>query len=162
MRWQSFFVRSLWALCAAGVAGACDTSPRSLQGQADARSLARTYAPVTMPSAQNLPPASEVDEVYAHAAQSALAYLQAHRSARTGLVSATPNWANITLWDVGSLLGAVYSAGELGLITTTERDQWLGDLLRTMRTAPLAGKIAYNRVYTVASASMLGDKDVPT
>lgn len=102
------------------------------------------------------------DGVYREAAATAVAYMKAHRSAKTGLVAATPGWANITLWDVGSLVGAVYAAGELGLLSASERDEWMSTLLRTLATAPIVDNAAFNRTYVVASAGMLGDKDVPT
>ncbi|MSR35382.1 MAG: DUF3131 domain-containing protein [Gemmatimonadetes bacterium] len=105
------------------------------------------------------PPAEE-DAVYRDATATAIAYIRAHRSAKTGLVAATPGWANITLWDVGSLVGAVYAAGELGLLDQAERDEWMGTLLQTLRTAPIVDNAAFNRAYVVATAGMLGDKDV--
>src|SRR5688572_29102088 len=72
------------------------------------------------------------DAVYREAAATAMNYLRAFRAPRTGLVSATPGWANITLWDIGSLIGAVYAAGELDLLNPSERDEWMGTLLQTL------------------------------
>src|SRR5206468_928998 len=95
----------------------------------------RAYAPppeTTVPGAARpvwMPPPEE-DAVFQDAAKTAMAYMQAHRSSRTGLVAATPGWENITLWDVGSLVGAVYAGGELGLLSPAERDAWMSTLLR--------------------------------
>ena len=107
------------------------------------------------------PPASE-GEIYDGAVESAMAYLRAHRARRTGLVQATPGWAHITLWDVGSLLGAVYAAGELGALTAAERDEWIAQLLGTLRAAPIFDDAAYNRVYVAATGRMVDGDDRPS
>lgn len=112
------------------------------------------------PAVWTAPPAEE--EVYRSAAATALAYLQAHRSPKTGLVRATPGWGHITLWDIGSLIGAVYAAGELDLLTGPERDEWMEDLLATLGTMPLFDGGAYNRVYVAADARMVDGRDRPS
>jgi hypothetical protein len=126
-------------------------------GQVDAQ----TASPEPTSAAAWSPPAEE-EALYANAVESAMAYLRAYRAPRTGLVQATPGWAHITLWDVGSLLGAVYAAGELGALTPAERDEWMGQLLQTLRTAPTFDDAAYNRVYVAANGRMVDGDDRPS
>jgi hypothetical protein len=155
---QAYVRRTL--LAAAALAAGALAWSASLPAQARVSSPPPVgQAPRTDPE-WKAPP--EEDAVYRDAARTAFTYLKAHRSPKTGLVAATPGWANITLWDVGSLVGAVYAAGELGLLSGAERDQWMTTLLHTLANAPIVDHTAFNRTYVVANAGMLGDKDVPT
>jgi hypothetical protein len=168
MRWNVLVARCLLTFVVAAAMPLSAQSGTTAKPRTAARAPARTAKrrapkPAARPTPKKAAPSiDQADAVYADAASAALSYLKAHRSRTTGLVSATPGWANITLWDVGSLLGAVYSAGELGLLSPAERDEWLGSLLKTMTTAPLAADVAYNRIYTVGDARMIGDKDAPS
>src|SRR5580765_710941 len=49
-------------------------------------------------------------------AKSSWAYLDANYQQATGLVNATPDWANTTLWDVGGQIIAYVAAKDLRLI----------------------------------------------
>src|SRR5436309_3136811 len=56
----------------------------------------------------------EQRKTYLDAAALAWKYFDKNTSPTTGLTSATPNWLNTTLWDIGAELLATYSAKELG------------------------------------------------
>jgi hypothetical protein len=133
-----------------------------LSGQAPGSSPVREPTSAAEGSLPGRAAPPEEDDTYRGAVESAFAYLKEHRAPRTGLVQATPGWAHITLWDMGSLLGAVYGAGELGMLTAAERDAWLGELLATLGRVPLFDRAAYNRVYVAATGRMVDGKDRPS
>lgn len=149
------------AALAMGVVLACDGGsgvPLAEAGTAPAEWITGSFA--LRPPSQVPDPVE--DSVYRAAAEAAWAYLEEHRSPRTGLVRATPGWENLTTWDVGSLLGAVHAAGELGLVPRAEAEAWLRQILQTLVGAPLYDGAAYNKTYVAATAQMVDRSDRPS
>ena len=101
------------------------------------------------------------DALYRSAAEAAWAYLRRNR-ARTGLVSATEHYDNVTTWDSGSLLLGLHAAAELGLAPRREVDAWIATLLETLATMPLFDDRVFNKSYSAVTARMVGANDRPS
>ena len=95
------------------------------------------------------------------AARSAWQYVVRHTHPETGLVQATPGYANATTWDIGSAMAAVYSAHGLGIIDDAEYDSRMGRLLDTLEELPLFDGVAYHKVYAVADGRMVDNDGRP-
>ena len=93
-------------------------------------------------------------KAYVDAAALAWKYFDTNTQAATGLTSATPNWLNTTLWDIGAEILATYSAKELGIITPQAYTKRIGKILQTMEKATLYKGTAYNRVYSTTTGGI--------
>ena len=91
---------------------------------------------------------------YRELASSAWPYMDANYRKSTGLVSATPNWANTTVWDIGGQLLAFHAAKELGLLSPADYDTRTTRLLATLQKVPLFRGTAFNRVYSTIDGSV--------
>lgn len=120
----------------------------------DKKAAAEKPASVTV--AQPTVAAMSADErkAYVDAAKLAWKYFDKNTQAATGLTSATPNWLNTTLWDIGAQILATYSAKELGIITPQAYTKRIGKILNTMEKAPLYKGMAYNRVYSTTTGGI--------
>ena len=74
----------------------------------------------------------------------------------TGLANATPGYDKLTSWDLGSVLAALVSARELGLIDDAVYKQRLGRTLQTMERMPLFEKAVFNKMYSSRTGRMVG------
>ena len=101
------------------------------------------------------------DGMLMDAARDAWRYVENNTDANTGLVRATPNYANATTWDIGSALAAVYSAHELGIIDDAEYARRMGRMLTTLEGLPLFDGVAYHKVYAVADGRMVDNEGRP-
>jgi hypothetical protein len=119
-----------------------DEPNRTLAEQPSATASAR-------PARRELTP--EEKKFYRDVAQSAWRFMDANYNAGTGLVSATADWANTTVWDIGGQLLAFESAKELGLITPEDFKAKVGRTLATLQKAPLYQGVAYNKTYSTKS-----------
>jgi hypothetical protein len=90
-------------------------------------------------------------KAYIDAGALAWTYFDQNTQSKTGLTSATPNWANTTLWDIGAQILATYSAKELNIITADSYQARMSRLLNTVEKAPLYKATAYNRVYSTVT-----------
>ncbi len=93
-------------------------------------------------------------KTYLDGANLAWKYFDQNTQSATGLTSATPNWLNTTLWDIGAQILATYSAKELGIITPQVYTKRISKILQTMEKAPLYKGIAYNRVYSTTTGGI--------
>ena len=82
--------------------------------------------------------------------------------ATTGLAKSTSEYDKLTSWDIGSILAALYSARELGLLPPDEYRARAGLTLRTLETLPLFEGVAFNRMYDARTARMIGRNGAPT
>lgn len=73
----------------------------------------------------------------------------------TGLAKATLDYDKLTTWDIGSVLGAVYSARVLSLIDETEYRERIGRTLTTLERIPLFQNAVFNKTYTARTARMV-------
>src|ERR1051325_714583 len=124
------------------LASACSAQPDATPAQVAAVHAAR--------------PALSADDqkLFHDAAALAWKYLDANYQASTGLVSATPDWPNTTLWDVGGQLVAFHAAKELGFLTQAEFDKRTKTALTTLERVPLFHGIAYTKVYSTTSPTV--------
>lgn len=81
---------------------------------------------------------------------------------RTGLASATPDYGRLTPWDMGSVLAALYSARELGLLDSAQYRGRMTRTLETLRTLPLFRGEVFNKVYDARTRRMIGRGGVQT
>lgn len=73
----------------------------------------------------------------------------------TGLAKATFDYDKLTTWDIGSVLGALYSARTLGFIDDSE---YFGRICRTLETLlsiPLFENV-YHKLYDARTGDMIG------
>lgn len=103
--------------------------------------------------------AGQLSPAMEEAARVAWSYLEHNTAESTGLTSATAAYGNLTTWDIGSVLAAVYSAHHLGLIDGAAFDSRIGRVLRMLNTADLFDGAAYNKTYAAASGRMLDRAD---
>ena len=116
------------------------------------------------PSATTPPPVSETTqrEFLLASARSAWAYMQRNHHPSTGLVGATDQYQFVTIWDVGSTLGAYLAARELGFLAPDEYRQRVSRVLQTLASVKLHDGAAFNRLYAASSGQMMGRDDRPT
>lgn len=129
---------------------ACDSAnTRRVAGEVDS-----AHAPVvaaTTQHTQRAPLSEDEKRFYRDMAKQSLAYLTAHWQDATGLVNATPDWKNTTMWDVGGQLLAFHAAKQLGLITPADYDARTTKTLATLERAPLSEKAAFNKLYSTST-----------
>ena len=112
------------------------------------------------PAAQAAMPAAgpelsaEERKFYRDVAKSAWTYLEANYKPATGFVSATADWANTTIWDIGGQLLAFRAAKELGLLSPAEFTKRTTKALSTLEKAPLYRGVAYNKVYSTTTGQL--------
>lgn len=126
--------------------------------QSSAPQSTPTVPPVTPP------PVSEAAqrEFLLASARSAWAYVRRNYHASTGFVGATDQYQFVTMWDVGGILGAYLAARELGFITPDDYRSRVSRVLRSLESARLHDRAAFNRLYTAASGQMVGRDHRPT
>lgn len=125
------------------------------KAQGDEKATARSTEAPTVAAAVSAPQLSAADKKeYLDAGTLAWKYFEQNTQAKTGLTSATPNWANTTLWDIGAEILATYSAKELRIITPATYRSRMSKLLRTVEKAPLYKGKVYNRVYSTTSGGL--------
>lgn len=102
------------------------------------------------------------DSVFANAAQTAWSFVAANYEERTGLVRALPDYPFVTTWDAGSMLGAYFSAVELGLTGRPDYDRRMARLLETLSELALVDNAAFNRNYRATDGAVVDRRDRPT
>lgn len=145
------------AACGAGdpqqggpAAGADSAVPAAdLTNRTDLPELMRAGAPVSD---------AVQDSVFDAAARTAWGFIERHRDATTGLVAAQPDFAYPTVWDIGSTLGAFYSARELGFIDDAGYRARVAPLLETLRGVRLYEGAAYGRNYEASTGELVDDR----
>lgn len=91
---------------------------------------------------------AEEKRIYEDAAKLAWEFMESNYEPATGFVSATADWANTTVWDIGGQLMAFHAAKELGFIDQTDFDRRTSKTLETLGRVPLFRNIAYNKTYS--------------
>ena len=77
-----------------------------------------------------------------------------HNTQPTGLVNAVDGYPSTTIWDAGSSLAAIVSAGELDIISPKERDDRLASLLAALQAQKLYNDQLPNKAYSSATDEM--------
>jgi hypothetical protein len=138
-------------------AAACDRShtARDTVANASARTTSAVVAQASATPSDSTsrtavhPPLSAEDKAFYRAmAKYSLGYLTSYWQPSTGLVNATPDWANTTMWDVGAQLLGFHAAKELGLITPADYDARTKKTLNTLEHMPLYHSAAFSKLYS--------------
>ena len=101
------------------------------------------------------PPIAVAEPIDTVAARLAWTYVANTTQPATGLAKPIYPFQFATVWDLGSLLGATYSAHELRLISDSAYDARVQQILGTLGTVPLFEGAAFNRAYDVATGGMV-------
>jgi hypothetical protein len=131
-----------------GASVACSNAQSSERKPARASSAPATVASANAPTAAASTVSSGDETRYRDAARAAWTYMEANYQRSTGLVNASPSWANTTTWDIGAQLLAFYSARGIGLVDSTEYDQKIRTTLASLERAPLFRGIAFTKTYS--------------
>jgi Protein of unknown function (DUF3131) len=115
-------------------------------------------APVPTPVAFGLIPLSAEDR---QIAQTAWQYFIRNRDSKTGLVSAVTDYPWTTLWDQGSVLLAMHSAQQLGILSPEQFKQWMTTALDTLTNLPLPSTRLPNKAYSTQTAQMRKLNNMP-
>lgn len=95
-------------------------------------------------------------ELYMDGARTAWTFVANNTQASTGLAKAHDTFQFVTAWDIGSLIGATYSAHELGIIGNAEYDSRISKILATLAAMPLFDGAGFNRFYDSETGGMVG------
>lgn len=82
--------------------------------------------------------------------------------ASSGLANATPGYTKLTSWDIGSVLAALFSARQLGLLPEAEYQRRLGRTLATLERMPLYRGAAFHKMYNSRDGKMASRGGGPT
>lgn len=89
------------------------------------------------------------------AARSAWSFIRRNYRTRTGFVKAHDTYNYVTAWDIGSTLGALYSAHELGLSSTADYRRRMTTALTTLSTMPMFEQSVFNKFYDSRTGYMV-------
>ncbi|MBV9773482.1 MAG: DUF3131 domain-containing protein, partial [Gemmatimonadetes bacterium] len=119
------------------------------------------------PLAPELPPpgrtAPHPDQaLFLDAAKTAWTYADRQYQPATGLINSVDGYTYATVWDVASGLAALYCAGRLGLVSSSEYDTRMRRALRTLQTVKLFDGVAPNKNYSTLTGAIAGRDDHDT
>lgn len=114
----------------------------------------RAVALASSPAPERPPLSTEERALYEEMARLSWTYLDGQYQRSTGLVNATPDWTNTTVWDIGGQILAYHAARELGLIAPDEYHRRTQRLLETLERAELFRGAAFNKLYSTADGSI--------
>lgn len=109
--------------------------------------------PVVVPTPPPTPPPAVVIDT--QAARVAWSFIEQTTTPSTGLTNAIYPFQYVTAWDIASLIGAVYSAHGLGIITDATYDARIRTILGTLASVPLFEGSAFNKSYDSHTAQMI-------
>ncbi len=129
-----------------------DAAPAYARAAPNTTSVASAAAIASTPARPPLSP--EEKALYREMAKQSLGYLTANWQPNTGLVSATPDWYNTTMWDIGAELLGFHAAKELGLITAGDYDARTRKTLATLERMPLYQNTAFAKLYSTRTGAI--------
>ncbi len=142
---------------------ACGKSDKTpAPGSASAPSASTAPAVPAPPIIPISPLQGEEKQTYLDAAKTAWAFVENNYIPATGLTKTHETYSNITLWDIGGVIAAHYSAHRLGLIPDKVYDQRIQRVLKTLSAIPLVEKTAFNATYNGATGRMVTRAGKPT
>jgi hypothetical protein len=95
-------------------------------------------------------------------ARTAWTYIEQNTLPATGLANAVEAFPMVTVWDIASLIGAIHSAHELGLIDDIAYEARIRQILGTLQAMPLFDRAAYNKFYDGRTGEMVDRTFKPT
>ena len=97
---------------------------------------------------------SEDDALFDEGAREAWRFVDSHLLRSTGLVVPVRDYAYATMWDIGSMLAALYCAHALGLIDDQAYEARMRPMLRTLASLPLYDNAIFGRSYDTRTGAM--------
>lgn len=101
-------------------------------------------------------------DLFLDGARTAWTFVADNTKASTGLAGTLDNFQFVTVWDIGSQIGATYSAHELGIIDDATYDGRIRKILATLTTMPLFDGAGFNRFYDTETGGMVGRDFTPS
>jgi hypothetical protein len=101
-------------------------------------------------------------DLFLDGARIAWTFVENNTQASTGLAKAHDTFQFVTVWDIASLIGATYSAHELGIIDDATYDGRIRKILATLTTVPLFDGAGFNRFYDSQTGQMVGADFTPS
>jgi hypothetical protein len=101
------------------------------------------------------PPVVVAEPIDTAAARLAWTFVENNTQSATGLAKPIYPFQFPTVWDIGSLIGATYSAHELGIITDADYDARIQRILGTLGTLELFDNVAFNKTYDAQTGGMV-------
>lgn len=129
-------------------------SDTTRQNDGDVTLASAAIQPSMPATIERKPLTQEERAMYREMAQLSWKYLDKYYQPTTGMVNATPDWANTTVWDIGGQIMAYIAARELGLIAPAEYDKRTRTLLNSLEKAELFRGAAYNKLYSTEDGSI--------
>jgi len=124
---------------------------------ADSTHSLDSSAPVAAaPAVEPLTP--EERERYREIAKTSWAYMDANYQSASGLVNATPDWANTTLWDVGGQIIAFVAAKQLGCLPADQFNARMTKTLNTLEHADLFRNVAFSKQYSTSTGRVSNER----
>ncbi len=102
---------------------------------------------------QRAPLTDAEKQFYRDMAKQSWQYMVANADPKTGLVKATPDWANTTLWDIGGQMLAAQAAKDLQIITADEYNKITRKVLNTVEKLELWNGV-YNKLYSTKTGAI--------
>jgi uncharacterized protein DUF3131 len=99
--------------------------------------------------------------VFDNAARVAWSFADHHYQPGTGLMAPLGSYQLATVWDIGSMLSALYSARGLKLISEDVYEERLHKALTTLTRVPLYDGAILNKSYDTASGAMVDHQQGP-
>ncbi|PIG93820.1 DUF3131 domain-containing protein [Gloeocapsopsis sp. IPPAS B-1203] len=84
-------------------------------------------------------------------AHHAWSYFQRNWNPKTGLVNSVDGFTSVTMWDQAAAIAALVSARELNIVSATEFDTKMRQMLTTLASMPLYQKELPNKVYNATT-----------
>ncbi|HUE96912.1 MAG TPA: DUF3131 domain-containing protein [Longimicrobiaceae bacterium] len=165
VRLRRLRIASAAGLLLLGALVACGSGPPMSDAEATSEELGGA-ALQAAPIGEVPPPAAAPDPedvaFYLEAARTAWRLIERNYSPETGLISATTHYEFATTWDIGSGLGALYAAKELGILPKDEYRTRMARMLETLVRAPLFDGVAYHKVYSTRTGGMVDRRSQPS
>ncbi len=149
MNMLAVYMVSMPLLC--GFGGCAKTADGSAEKTTSSSAVAVADVPKSAPAIDGL--TAKDRAFYQQVGRDSWKYIVANYNKKTGLVRATPDWDNTTLWDIGAQLFAIHSALEMGIITRAEYDRKTKLTLNTLERMPLYRNMAFNRIYSTLTGT---------
>ena len=119
------------------------------------------WSQTVLSAASTQPTSADLNQRDLEIARIAWGYFDRNIQPDTGLVNSVDGYPSTTMWDTGSTLIAMISAGDLGLISDTDMHRHIGKLLHTLERLELFNEEAPNKVYNTATAQMSNYRNQP-
>jgi hypothetical protein len=150
--YMSFIIATLALAVSASCSSSAQQQPKQAGGTLDTTTRQAAAAPAA--ESARTPLTAEERRFYRDMAREAWTYFETNYQKTTGLVNATPDWANTTLWDVGGQILATISAKELGFLAQPDYQTRITKVLGTLERAELFRNAGFNKLYATKDGSL--------